>query len=107
MAVKPLLFLSPLHRASRQIGIHLSDRMAPLGLQGLEGHLLSFLRSYEPAAIAEISRIFGARKSTLTSILDRLESRGLVRREVHPGDRRSFLVRSGSPGGAENTGNAV
>ncbi|MBZ0266781.1 MarR family transcriptional regulator [bacterium] len=90
---KPLLFLSPLHRATRQIGIWLGGRMTAMDLQGTEGHLLSFLRSYEPAAVTEIARIFGTKKSTLTGLLDRLEKRGLLRRELRGDDRRSFLVR--------------
>lgn len=89
----PLLFLSPLHRAMRQIGIHLSAEVAPLGLQGMEGHLLSFLRSYAPVPISELGRVFGLKKSTLTSLLDRLERRGLLVREPHPRDRRSILIR--------------
>jgi DNA-binding MarR family transcriptional regulator len=88
-----LLFLSPLHRAIRQIGIHLASRMAALGLQNAEGHLLAFLKSYSPAPISELVRVFGLKKSTMTSLLDRLERRGLVRRETHPSDRRSLLVR--------------
>ena len=36
---------------------------------------------------------FGHRRSTLTSILNRLEDRGLVAREIHPEDRRSYLLR--------------
>jgi len=31
-------------------------------------------------------------KGTLTGIVDRLEKRGLVRREVPEGDRRSFII---------------
>ena len=33
------------------------------------------------------------RRSTLTSILNRLEDRGLIAREIHPDDRRSYLLR--------------
>jgi DNA-binding MarR family transcriptional regulator len=88
----PLLFLSPLHRATRQIGIFLAGHVTGLGLQNPEGHLLSFLRSYSPTPISELVRVFGFKKSTLTSLLDRLERRGLVRREPHPHDRRSVLV---------------
>ena len=94
----PLLFLSPLHRATRQIGIHLSAKVAPFGLQGVEGHLLSFLRSYAPVPISELGRVFGLKKSTLTSLLDRLETRGLLVREPHPRDRRSILIRPTSAG---------
>ena len=89
---QPLRFLSPIHRASRQIGIHLSGEMVTLELAAPEAHLLSYLRSYSPCAISVLHRVFGLRRSTLTSMLDRLEQRGLVRRELCPTDRRSFLV---------------
>ncbi|GJM44255.1 MAG: hypothetical protein DHS20C21_10970 [Gemmatimonadota bacterium] len=93
MPPKPLLFLSPLHRATRQIGIHLGEALTGLDVQGTEAHLLSFLNSYAPVPVSEISRVFGTRKSTLTSILNRLEERGLTVREPHPDDRRSLLVK--------------
>jgi DNA-binding MarR family transcriptional regulator len=66
--------------------------MAALELQNAEAHLLSFLRSYAPSAISELARVFGFRKSTLTSLLDRLECRGLIVRRPNPRDRRSLLV---------------
>lgn len=87
-----LLFLSPLHRATRQIGIYLEDRMGQLGLTNAEGHLLTFLASYAPSPVGEIGRVFGVKGSTLTSRLDRLERRGLLTRRPHPEDRRSYLV---------------
>ncbi|MCA9752133.1 MAG: MarR family transcriptional regulator [Gemmatimonadetes bacterium] len=89
---EPLIFLSPLHKATRQIGTYLSSRMVELELAGSEGHVLAYLGSYAPVPISELSSVFGHRKSTLTSLLDRLEERGLIRRDVHPGDRRSFVV---------------
>ncbi|MGQ0719949.1 MAG: MarR family winged helix-turn-helix transcriptional regulator [Candidatus Eiseniibacteriota bacterium] len=87
-----LRFLSPIHRAYRQIGIHLSVEVSPLELAPPEAHLLSYLRSYAPCAISVLHRVFGLRRTTLTSMLDRLERRGLVRRELCATDRRSFLV---------------
>jgi DNA-binding MarR family transcriptional regulator len=36
---------------------------------------------------------FGHKRSTLTNVVDRLEQKKLVRRELNPDDRRSFLVR--------------
>lgn len=89
----PLRFLSPIHRASRQIGIHLAAQVSSLGLQTVEAHLLSFLRTYAPCPIAEIRRVFGLKGSTLTSMLDRLEERALIAREPTPGDRRSVRIR--------------
>ena len=88
----PLELLSPLHRASRQISVYLEARTRELGVSPLEGHVLTYLRGYAPAPIAELVRVFGIKQSTFTSLLDRLERAGLVRREVNPDDRRSFLI---------------
>jgi len=89
---QPLRFLSPIHRASRQIALHLSEEMVELNLASHEAHLLSYLRSYAACSISVLHRVFGLRRSTLTSMLDRLEEKGLVRRELCAADRRSFLV---------------
>lgn len=95
-----LRFLSPLHKASRQISVYLEAPMRELGVSPSEGHVLSYLRSYAPAAVGELVQVFGIKQSTLTSMLDRLEEAGLLRREVNPGDRRSFMVHI-SDGGVE------
>jgi DNA-binding MarR family transcriptional regulator len=88
----PLNFLSPLHKASRQISVYLETHTRELGVSPGEGHFLSYLRSYSPAPIGELVRVFGIKQSTFTSLLDRLEKAGLIRREMNPGDRRSFLI---------------
>lgn len=85
-------FLSPLHKASRQITVYLEERTGEEGVSPVEGHLLTYLGSYAPAPIGELVRVFGIKQSTFTSLLDRLEEAGLVRREVNPDDRRSFLI---------------
>ena len=87
-----LEFLSPLHKASRQITVYLEAQDDESGLSSTDGHILTYLRSYAPAAISELVRVFGIKQSTFTSMLDRLEKAGLVRREINPGDRRSFLI---------------
>ncbi len=87
-----LEFLSPLHKASRQISVYLEAHTRALGVSPAEGHVLTYLRGYAPAPVGELVRVFGLKQSTLTSMLDRLERSGLVRREVNPEDRRSFLV---------------
>src|SRR4028118_770281 len=88
----PLEFLSPLHKASRQISVYLESRTREVGLSPLEGHVLTYLRSYAPTAIGELVQVFGIKQSTFTSLLDRLEKAGYVRREINPEDRRSFLI---------------
>ena len=87
-----LEFLSPLHKASRQITMYLEARTQELGVSPLEGHVLTYLRKYAPAPVGELVRVFGLKQSTFTSLLDRLERAGLVRRERNPDDRRSLLV---------------
>lgn len=87
-----LSFLSPLHKASRQISMYLEAQTGELGVSPVEGHILSYLGSYSPTPIGELVRVFGIKQSTFTSMLDRLEQTGLLRRELNPGDRRSFLI---------------
>jgi len=94
----PLEFLSPLHKASRQISVYLEAHTRALGVSPSEGHVITYLRSYAPTPVGELVRVFGMKQSTLTSMLHRLETAGLVRREVNPGDRRSFLVHVTSAG---------
>lgn len=89
---EPLRILSPIHRASRQVGTYLEARCRAFDVSTAEGHLLTYLGSYSPAPVGDLSRIFGLKGSTLTSMLDRLEARGLLARRDNPDDRRSFLV---------------
>jgi DNA-binding MarR family transcriptional regulator len=88
----PLEFLSPLHKASRQLSVYLETHTRSLGVSPAEGHVLTYLHTYAPAPVGELVRVFGLKQSTLTSMLDRLEAAGLLRREVNGSDRRSLLV---------------
>jgi MarR family transcriptional regulator, organic hydroperoxide resistance regulator len=77
--------------ATHMIGRHLEAVLADLGIGQGEAHALSVLAA-GPAPIARLADTVGVKRSTLTNILDRLESRGLVRREINTADRRSFVV---------------
>ena len=85
-----LTYLSPLHRATRQIGLWFEQRLPDF--PGSEGHLLSYLVPYGPCPVSELVRVFGIKHSTMTSMLDRLEERGLLERKDNPEDKRSWLV---------------
>jgi DNA-binding MarR family transcriptional regulator len=85
-----LTFLSPLHRATRQIGLWFEGRLSDPA--GTEGHLITYLAPYGPCPVSELVRVFGMKHSTMTSVLDRLEQRGLVERKDNPEDKRSFLI---------------
>ena len=85
-------FLSPIHKANRQVSLYFEEQMVDMELSPVEGHTVSYLRSYAPCPISELVRVFGLKQSTMTSMLDRLEQRRLIVRTLNPDDRRSFLV---------------
>lgn len=91
---KPLRIVSPVHKATRQIGEYMLEASRALGVEPAEGHLLSYTTLYGPCPVSELSRVFGHKPSTLTGILDRLEKAELLVREPNADDRRSFLVRT-------------
>ena len=51
------------------------------------------LSGHSASTINELHHAFLHRRSTLTSVLDRLESKGLVQRGATAGDRRSVSVK--------------
>lgn len=95
---KQLRLVPPVHRATHRIGLLI--QATGLGVSQGEAHVLAHLAEGGPCTIAALHEAFAHRRSTLTSILDRLESRRLLRREMHAQDRRSFLVRPTARGRA-------
>jgi DNA-binding MarR family transcriptional regulator len=57
-----------------------------------EAHILALLAHSRRAKVADLHRGLAHKRSTLTSILDRLARRGLVTRAVGETDRRTFVV---------------
>lgn len=86
-----LHFVHPVHRATHRIGLYLDDLREP-GLTQGEAHILAMLAQSSPASIAELHRGLAHKRSTLTSILDRLVDRGLITRKVGESDRRTFII---------------
>lgn len=84
--------VSALHQATHATLRALAHQLAHLQLSGSEQNVLAALADDEPRAISELAAATGTRPTTLTSVLDRLESRGLLVRELDPDDRRSFRV---------------
>lgn len=91
MAEPPTL-VALLERSSHVIGLYLERTLAPLGITQAEAHVLGRLGRGGDASPNELHHLFGHKRSTLTGILDRLESRGYVTRAINPNDRRSFIV---------------
>ncbi|HEY6396298.1 MAG TPA: MarR family transcriptional regulator [Solirubrobacteraceae bacterium] len=84
--------LPEIERAAHLIGTYLEHALEGLGMTQAEAHLLAQLARRGPTSIATLHHEFGRKRSTLTNIIDRLESRGLVRREINRADRRSFVI---------------
>ena len=57
-----------------------------------EAHILALLAHSAPATVGDLHRGLAHKRSTLTSILDRLADRGLITRKLGKTDRRTFLI---------------
>ena len=87
----PLRLIPHIHRATHRIGLHIAELKDPVVNQA-EAHVLAHLAGAGDATIGDVHRAFGHRRSTLTSILDRLEERNLIARTSDARDRRTFVV---------------
>jgi DNA-binding MarR family transcriptional regulator len=79
-----------IHRATHRIGLFIQRRVP--GLTQAEAHILCHLHEQGDSSIADLHGAFAHKRSTLTSVLDRMDSRGLILREPSEKDRRSFVV---------------
>jgi len=93
----PLRIVPPVHRATHRIGLYLASGQSGDLSQG-ESHILALLAGGAPMTIGELHEGLAHKRSTLTSILNRLVARGLVTREVGESDRRTFVVRTTAKG---------
>ena len=81
-----------LQRATHHTLHALSAALADLNLSAAEINALANLGEGGTLNIRQLSERTGTRASTLTSLLDRLENRGYLVRELDPADRRSFRL---------------
>ena len=87
-----------LERATHAVALWVERTFSDLRLTQAEAHVLAFLADHAPCSINDLHRGFGHKRSTLTSLLDRLEGRGWIERAAHPTSRRLVLVRLTEPG---------
>lgn len=90
------------HAALRRESGHLADALirllhaesdrARLNPTDFQCHLL--LRLTGPMTPGEIAENLRLAAGSVTGVIDRLEARGLARREQHPDDRRKIIVRA-------------
>jgi len=70
----------------------LSSALAELNLTAAEINALANLADRGALNVRELSAETGTRATTLTGVLDRLENRGYLTRELDATDRRSFRL---------------
>jgi len=92
-----LRIVPPVHRATHRIGLYLASAQSGDLSQG-ESHILALLAGGAPLTVGELHKGLAHKRSTLTSILNRLVARGLVTREVGESDRRTFVVQTTAKG---------
>ena len=90
--MKPLRLILEVHRATHRIGLFLEAAVPPLDVSQGEAHLLAWLLEAGDSPMSALHAAFAHKRSTLTSYVDRLEAKKLVRRELRAEDRRSFQV---------------
>ena len=90
-----------LEHATHAVGLWVERSFREVGLTQAEAHVLAYLARHADAAdatdgaivtINDLHASFGHKRSTLTSLLDRLEARGWVRRAKPPASRRLVAV---------------
>jgi MarR family transcriptional regulator, organic hydroperoxide resistance regulator len=69
-----------------------ADELADLRLGAVELNVLANLADGTPRTASELAKAVGSRPTTMTSVLDRLEARGLLARHAHPRDRRALQI---------------
>jgi len=84
--------VTALHRATHATLHALGVTLAHLGLTPSEQNVLAVLADGESRAVGDLAAATGTRPTTLTSVLDRLERKRLLSRDLDPADRRSFLI---------------
>jgi MarR family transcriptional regulator, organic hydroperoxide resistance regulator len=84
--------LLALQRATHLTLRVLASGLADMDLTGSEINALANLADGAGRSASELGRAAGARPTTVTSVLDRLEQRGYVTRRPQPGDRRGVLI---------------
>lgn len=62
------------------------------GLSAVESKVSDYLARLGPLTPKELAGYSGLAPASVTALIDRLESKGLVRRLPHPDDRRKVLV---------------
>lgn len=86
-----LRFIPAIHRATHRIALYLEES-ADFDVNQPEAHVLAHVVVFGDSTVADIHKAFAHKRSTLTSILDRLAARGFITRHGSQSDRRTFVI---------------
>lgn len=86
------LLIARVHQLGGRVFARLLKQHGIRGINPAQGRILFVLWGRDRIPITQLARATSLGKSTLTSMLDRLERAGLVRREDSGRDRRQTLV---------------
>ncbi|WP_019925253.1 MarR family winged helix-turn-helix transcriptional regulator [Nocardia sp. BMG111209] len=92
--------LLTLQRATHATLHRIATELVDLDMTASEMNALGNLADGQSRTVSQLAAAIGARPTTLTSVLDRLEKRGLIARVARAGDRRSILIELTEPGRA-------
>jgi DNA-binding MarR family transcriptional regulator len=91
MRVEECIFFQ-MSKASRAATRFWGKRIAPYNVTPVQGMVLNFLYEEDAITSKKVTDRTDLDSATLTGILDRLETIGLLERRANPKDRRAILV---------------
>ena len=87
-----LAVLRELAQSYHAFSAYSAAHVRQLGLTPAQFDVIATLGNTQGMPLSQLAQQTLITKGTLTGIIDRLEEKGMVRREVPAGDRRSFLA---------------
>ena len=93
METKGGFLISRIKQAGGRLFDHLLAEAGIDEFNGAQGRILYVLWQGDGLTISQISAQTSLANTTLTSMLDRMEKAGLIRRTPSPADRRALLIR--------------
>jgi DNA-binding MarR family transcriptional regulator len=89
---KDVVLIPDVERATHAVALWIDRVFRDVRLTQGEAHVLAYLARHSPCTINDLHHSFGHKRSTLTSLLDRLEGRGWITRQPHHASRRLVQV---------------
>ncbi|MEW2272658.1 MarR family winged helix-turn-helix transcriptional regulator [Streptomyces griseofuscus] len=91
-----LLYL--LKRTELVVRARLEELLKPAGVTALQYTALTVLERHDGVSAAQLARDSFVTAQTMADMVRALESRGLVRRDIHPRNRREKVIRLAEAG---------